>query len=59
MRPKADWSPTCGCAASKRPEFPAQFWDTVYTFNGLEHHVQTTAPPGPTILVNQYGEPRI
>jgi len=37
---------------------PPQFWDTVYTFNGQEHHVQTTAPPGPTILVNQYGEPR-
>jgi len=38
---------------------PPQFWDTVYTFNSVEHHVQTTAPAGATILVNQYGEPRI
>lgn len=38
---------------------PPQFWDTVYTFNGVEQHVQTTAPSGATILVNQYGEPRI
>ncbi|HEY8973238.1 MAG TPA: beta/gamma crystallin family protein [Burkholderiaceae bacterium] len=38
---------------------PPQFWDTVYTFNGVEHHVQTTAPAGATITVNQYGEPRI
>ena len=38
---------------------PPQFWDTAYTFNGVEHHVQTTAPAGATITVNQFGEPRI
>jgi hypothetical protein len=38
---------------------PPQFFDTVYTFNGMEHHVQTTAPAGATITVNQYGDPRL
>jgi len=46
----------CGAAA---PSGPPQFWDTAYSFRGQEHHVQTTAPPGPTITVNGYGEPRI
>ncbi len=38
---------------------PPLYWDTSYMFRGQEHHVQTTAPAGPTILVNGYGEPRI
>jgi len=38
---------------------PPQYWDTVYTFQGVEHHVQTTAPAGATITVNRYGEPRM
>ena len=38
---------------------PPQYWDTVYTFQGVEHHVQTTAPAGATITVNRNGEPRI
>ena len=37
---------------------PPQYWDTVYTFQGVEHHVQTTAPAGATITVNRFGEPR-
>ena len=37
---------------------PPQYWDTVYTFQGVEHHVQTTAPAGATITVNRAGEPR-
>jgi uncharacterized protein YcfJ len=41
--------------AGMRPEF----WDVTYVFNGQEHHVQLSAPPGPTIAVNEYGEPRI
>ena len=36
----------------------ADFWDVAYTFRGIEHHVQTTEPPGPTITVNSDGEPR-
>ncbi len=35
-----------------------EFWDVTYTFRGLEHHVQMTAPPGPTVSVNERGEPR-
>jgi uncharacterized protein YcfJ len=38
---------------------PPQYWDTVYTFQGVEHHVQTTAPAGATITVNRFGEPRL
>ncbi len=35
-----------------------EFWDVTYTFRGQEHHMQVTAPPGPTITVNEQGEPR-
>ena len=35
------------------------YWDVTYTFRGYEHRVQTTSPPGRTILVNAEGEPRI
>jgi uncharacterized protein YcfJ len=35
-----------------------EFWDVTYTFRGVEHSVQTTAPPGPTVNVNERGEPR-
>jgi uncharacterized protein YcfJ len=38
---------------------PPQYWDTIYTFQGVEHHVQTTAPAGATITVNRFGEPRV
>ncbi|HEX8010763.1 MAG TPA: beta/gamma crystallin-related protein [Casimicrobiaceae bacterium] len=34
------------------------YWDVSYTFRGLEHRVQLSAPPGPTITVNDNGEPR-
>ena len=37
-----------------RPEY----WDVSYNFRGIEHRVQMTAPPGPTIAVNGDGEPR-
>lgn len=35
------------------------YWDVTYTFRGYEHRVQTTSPPGRTMLVNAEGEPRI
>ena len=35
------------------------YWDVTYNFRGYEHHVQTTRPPGSTILVNAQGEPRV
>ncbi len=37
-----------------RPEY----WDVTYTFRGQEHRVQMSNPPGPTVTVNEQGEPR-
>ena len=35
------------------------YWDVAYNFQGQEHHVQLSAPPpGPTITVDAYGNPR-
>jgi uncharacterized protein YcfJ len=34
------------------------YWDVTYNFRGIEHRVQLSAPPGPTIAVNASGEPR-
>lgn len=45
----------CASVPSDRPAF----WDVTYNFRGLEHRVQMSAPPGPTILVNYRGEPRV
>jgi hypothetical protein len=36
-----------------------QYWDTVYDWHGVQHHVQTTAAPGTTVMVNANGEPRL
>jgi uncharacterized protein YcfJ len=35
------------------------YWDVSYNFRGYEHRVQTTTPPGATIVVNAQGEPRV
>ena len=35
-----------------------QYWDVVYVFNGQQHRAQFVSPPGPTIVVNEFGEPR-
>ena len=37
-----------------RPEY----YDVTYNFNGIEHRVQMSTPPGQTIAVNGNGEPR-
>ncbi len=37
---------------------PPDYWDVGYNFRGLQHRVQMSAPPGPTITVNGNGEPR-
>ncbi len=37
---------------------PPAFWDVTYNFQGVEHRVQLSAPPGQTITVNGNGEPR-
>jgi hypothetical protein len=34
------------------------YWDVTYNFRGVEHHIQTTTPPGATVTVNSRGEPR-
>ena len=34
------------------------YWDVVYNFQGQEHRVQMATQPGPTIIVNERGEPR-
>jgi uncharacterized protein YcfJ len=34
------------------------YWEVLYRFRGQEHRAQMTAPPGPTLLVNERGEPR-
>jgi uncharacterized protein YcfJ len=40
--------------AQGRPEY----WDVTYHFRGIEHHMQTSAPPAATVTVNGEGEPR-
>jgi uncharacterized protein YcfJ len=45
----------CQTVQNTQPDF----WDVTYTFRGVEHHVQMSAPPaGRTIAVNGKGEPR-
>ena len=34
------------------------YWDVTYNFKGQENRVQMTTQPGPTIRVNERGEPR-
>jgi uncharacterized protein YcfJ len=43
---------------SSQVQGPPQYWDTTYAWKGVQHHVQTTAAPGTTVTVNEYGEPR-
>ena len=42
-------------SSNARPDY----WDVTYQFDGREHRVQMSAPPGATILVNRDGEPRV
>lgn len=39
------------------PDEPA-YWDVGYSFRGIQHHLQMSTPPGPTVDVNSQGEPR-
>jgi uncharacterized protein YcfJ len=45
----------CETVANTTPDY----WDITYDFRGEEHHVQMTYPPGATITVNRFGEPRV
>ncbi len=40
------------------PAAAPAYWDVTYNFRGRDHHVQTSAAPGRTILVNGNGLPR-
>ena len=42
-------------AAQAQPDH----YDVTYEFQGQEHRMQTTTPPGATVTVNQRGEPRV
>ena len=42
-------------AGSEKP----QYWDVTYSFRGVEHRAQLAFEPGPTITVNEQGEPRV
>jgi uncharacterized protein YcfJ len=44
--------------SNQTSQYRTDFWDVTYNFQGQEHRVQMTSPPGSTITVNQYGEPR-
>jgi len=46
------------CAYTQNSGQP-DYYDVTYNFRGYEHRVQTTTPPGPTIVVNENGEPRV
>ena len=46
------------CTDVSRNDRP-DYWDVTYVFDGLEHRVQMSNPPGATITVNRAGEPRI
>lgn len=35
------------------------YWDVTYYFQGTEHHTQMATPPGPSITVDAFGEPRM
>jgi uncharacterized protein YcfJ len=41
------------------PNAQVSYYDVVYVYNGMEHHVQMQNPPGRTIPVNGRGEPRM
>jgi len=44
----------CASAPSQTPAY----WDVSYNFRGQDHRVQMTSQPGPTVTVNEQGEPR-
>jgi uncharacterized protein YcfJ len=45
------------CASVPNAARP-DYWDVTYHFRGQDYRVQLTAPPGPTVTVNERGEPR-
>jgi len=46
------------CAGTPNQSRP-DYWDVTYNFRGQEHRMQMTTAPGPTVTVNELGEPRV
>ncbi len=46
------------CASVPGSAQPA-YWDVTYVFRGMTHRAQLAFAPGPTITVNERGEPRV
>ena len=44
--------------ASTPSQAPPAYWDVTYNFRGQAHSVQMVTQPGPTMTVNEQGEPR-
>jgi uncharacterized protein YcfJ len=44
----------CASAPSQAPAY----WDVTYNFRGIDHTMQVTSPPRPSVTVNRHGEPR-
>jgi uncharacterized protein YcfJ len=40
------------------PNQAPSYWDVTYNFRGQDHRVQMSTRPGPTVTVNERGEPR-
>lgn len=40
------------------PNQAPTYWDVTYNFRGQDHRVQMSTRPGPTVTVNERGEPR-
>lgn len=45
----------CESVPNQRPDY----YDVTYNFRGQDYRVQMTSPPGPSVTVNQRGEPRV
>lgn len=41
--------------SAARPDY----WDVTYEFRGQQHRMQMSSPPGLTVTVNEWGEPRV
>ncbi|WKB55822.1 beta/gamma crystallin-related protein [Eleftheria terrae] len=53
-----DEPPTTRCTTAPPRQEP-EYYEVSYRFEGVPHQVQSTLPPGPTLLVNGQGEPRL
>ena len=45
--------------ASVPSQTQPDYWDVTYAFRGQRYNLQMISPPGATVTVNRYGEPRV